>query len=54
MNGPLKSVANLVMNRLKGFKAYEKAQHELRNVEISGLGPRPDDEDGEEHDNLVK
>ena len=37
MNGPLKSVANLVMNRLKGFKAYEKAQHELMNSDISGL-----------------
>ena len=53
MNGPLKSVANLVMNRLKGFKAYEKAQHELRNAEINGLGPRPDDEVGEQQDNRV-
>ena len=53
MKGPLKSVANLVLNRLKGFKVFEKAQHELMNSDISGLGPWPDDENGEEHDNLV-
>ena len=35
MNGPLKSVANLVMNRLNGFKAYEKAQRELLNSDIN-------------------